>query len=58
VIRLTVLLYTSYPITLRQFEDLLSERRIDIYHETVRFWWIRFAPLFAADIRKRRIRHR
>jgi DDE domain len=37
-------------------EDLLHERGIDICHETVRFWWNRFGPLFAADIRKKRMR--
>ena len=32
-------------------EDLLHERGIDISHETVRFWWNRFGPMFAAEIR-------
>jgi len=45
-------------LSLRQVEDLLFERGIDICHETVRFSWNRFGPLFAAEIRKRRIRHR
>jgi hypothetical protein len=44
VIRLTVMMYVPYPLSLRQVEDLLSERGIDICHETVRFWWNRFAP--------------
>ncbi len=35
-------------------EDLLFERGIDICHETVRFWWNRFGPMFAAEIRKKR----
>ena len=55
VIRLTVLMYLRYPLSLRQVEDLLFERGIDICHQTVRFWWNRFGPLFAAEIRKRRI---
>jgi putative transposase len=38
---------------LRNVEDLLAERGIDISHETVRFWWNRFGPIFAAEIRKR-----
>ena len=42
VIRLTVMLYIRYPLSLRQVEDLLFERGIDICHETVRFWWNRF----------------
>ena len=57
VIRLTVMMYIRYPLSLRQVEDLLSERGIDICHETVRFWWNRFGPMFASKIRKRRIRN-
>jgi putative transposase len=56
VIRLTVMMYVRYPLSLRQVEDLLFERGIDICHETVRFWWNRFGPIFAAEIRKRRDR--
>ena len=48
VFRLTVLMYVRYPLSLRQVEDLLFERGIDICHETVRFWWNRFGPMFAA----------
>jgi putative transposase len=58
VIRLTVMLYIRYPLSLRQVEDILFERGIDICHETVRLWWDRFGPMFAAEIRKRRIQHR
>jgi putative transposase len=58
VIRLTVMMYLRYPLSLRQVEDLLSERGIDICHETVRFWWNRFGPLFATEIRKRRVHSR
>ncbi len=36
-------------------EDLLHERGIDISHETVRFWWNRFGPLFAVEIRRKRV---
>ena len=55
VIRLVVMMYVRYPLSLRNVEDLLAERGIDISHETVRFWWNRFGPIFAAEIRKRRI---
>ena len=54
VIRLAVLMYVKYPLSLRNVEDLLHERGIDICHETVRFWWNRFGPLFASDIRRSR----
>lgn len=55
IIRLAVMLYISFPLSLRNVEDLLYERGIEISHETVRFWWNRFGPLFAAEIRKRRV---
>jgi putative transposase len=57
VIRLVVMMYVRYPLSLRNVEDLLAERGIDISHETVRFWWNRFRPMFAAEIRKRRVGH-
>ena len=58
VIRLAVRMYIRYPLSLRQVEYLLFERGIDIYHETVRFWWNRFGPMFATEIQTRRIDHR
>jgi hypothetical protein len=36
-------------------EDLLHERGIDISHETVQYWWNRFGPMFAAEIRGKRV---
>ncbi len=53
--RLTVMLYVRFPLSLRNVEDLLHERGIEISHETVRFWWNRFRTLFAAEIRRRRV---
>ena len=55
VIRQVVMLYVRYPLSLRNVEDLLFERGIDLCHETVRLWWNRFGPLFAADIRRQRV---
>jgi putative transposase len=55
IIRLAVMLYVRFPLSLRNVEDLLHERGVEISHETVRFWWRRFGPMFAAEIRKRRI---
>jgi putative transposase len=48
-------MYVRFPLSLRNVEDLLFERGIDLCHETVRFWWNRFGPLFAADIRRQRV---
>ncbi len=50
VIRLVALMYVRFPLSLRNVEDLLFERGIDICHGTVRLWWNRFGPMFAADI--------
>jgi putative transposase len=36
VIRLVVMMYVRFPLSLRNVEDLLFERGIDICHETVR----------------------
>jgi len=47
VIRLTVMMHVRYPLSLRQVEDSLFERDIDICHETIRFCWNRFGPMFA-----------
>jgi putative transposase len=52
VIRLTVMIYVRFPLSLRTVKDLLFERGIDISHETVRYWWSRFGadgrrPAFA-----------
>jgi putative transposase len=57
VIRLVVMMYVRFPLSLRNVEDLLFERGIDLCHETVRQWWNRFGPLFAADIRRQRVSH-
>ena len=55
IIRLAVMLYIRFPLSLRNVEDLLHERGIEISHETVRYWWNRFGPMFAAEIRRKRV---
>ena len=55
MIRLVVMMYVRFPLSLRKVEDLLFERGIDLCHETVRHWWNRFGPLFAGDIRRQRV---
>jgi len=47
-----MMLYVRFLLSLQNVEDLLHERGIEISHETVRFWWNRFGPMFAAAIRK------
>jgi len=55
IIRLAVMMYVRFPLSLRNVEDLLHERGIEISHETVRYWWNRFGPMFAAEIRRNRV---
>lgn len=49
------MMYVRFPLSLRQMKDLLAERGIDICHETVRLWWNRFGPMFAGEIRRKRV---
>ena len=55
IIRLAVMLYVRFLLSLRNVEDLLHERGIDVSHETIRYRWHRFGSMFASEIRKRRI---
>ncbi|MCE8520850.1 IS6 family transposase [Ruegeria pomeroyi] len=55
VTQLAVMLYVRFPLSLRNVEDLLHERGVDVSHESVRFWWQRFGPMFASEIRKKRV---
>jgi putative transposase len=48
------MMYVGFPLSLRNVEDLLFERGIDICHETVRLWRTRFSPPFGSEIRKQR----
>ena len=52
---MAVMLYVRFPLSLRNVEDLLHERGVDISYETVRFWWNRFGPMFAGEIKRRRM---
>ena len=53
IIKLAVMYYIRYPLSLRQVEDILHERGIDICHETVRYWWNKFGNLFAKNLKKK-----
>ena len=54
VIRQAVWLYFRFTLSLRDVEDLMAERGIDVTYETVRCWVDKFGPAIAANIRKRR----
>ena len=57
VIRPVVMMYVRYPLSLHNVEDLLFERGTDICHGTVPLWWNRFGPMFAGEIRRKRVQH-
>jgi len=46
VIRYAVWLYYRFTMSLRDVEDLLAERGIDVTYETVRCWANKFGPAF------------
>jgi putative transposase len=54
IIRLAVILNIRFPHSLMNVEDLLHERGIEVSRETLRLWWNRVGPMFAAEIRNRR----
>ena len=47
------MMYVRFPLSLRNVENLLLERGIDICHESVRLWVDRFGPMFAGNIHLR-----
>jgi putative transposase len=56
IIRHAVGLYVRFTLSYRDVEDLLAERGLDISYETVRRWILKFGPLFARELRRRRPR--
>ena len=55
IIQLAVMLNVRFPLSLRNVEDLLHERSVDVSNESVRYWWHRFGSQFASQIKKRRV---
>jgi transposase-like protein len=56
IIRHTVWLYFRFTLSYRDVEDLLAERGLDVSYESVRRWVLKFGPLFARELRRRRHR--
>src|SRR5438876_334620 len=55
IIRHAVWLYVRFTLSYRDVEDLLAERGLDVSYETVWRWVLKFGPLFARELRRRRI---
>jgi transposase-like protein len=56
IIRHAVWLCVRFTLSYRDVEDLLAERGLDVSYETVRLWVLKFGPLFARELRRRRSR--
>ena len=54
VIRHAVWLYVRFSLSLREVEELMAERGIDVTYETIRCWTIKFGPLIARSLRRHR----
>ncbi len=54
IIQLAVMMYVRFSLSLRNVEDLLHERGVDVCYESVRLWGDRFGPIFAGKIRTKR----
>ena len=51
IIQHAVWLYHRFPLSYRDVQELLHQRGIQISHETLREWCIKFGPFFAEDLR-------
>lgn len=56
IIQHVVWLYLRFNLSLRDVEDLMAERDVDVSYETVRRWVARFGPAYAKRLRVKRPR--
>ena len=54
IIKLAIMYYVRFPLSLRNVEDILHMRGIDICHETVRYWWNKLGPSVAKELKKKK----
>lgn len=50
-----VWLYLRFNLSLREVEEMLLERGIDVSYETVRRWIAKFGPQIARNLRRRQV---
>jgi putative transposase len=56
IIQRAIWLYLRFTLSYRDVEELLAERGLDVSYETVRRWVVKFGPVIARDLRRRRPR--
>jgi transposase-like protein len=54
IIRHAVWLYLRFSLSYRDVEELLAERGLNVSHETVRRWVLKFGQAFARNLRRLR----
>ena len=54
VIRQAVWLFFRFTLSLRDVEELLAARGIDVSYETIRCWTLKFGRLYAHNLRRSR----
>ncbi len=55
VIQHAVWLYFRVTLSLRDVEEMLALRGIDVSYETTRVWTAKFGPKIAANLRRRKL---
>ena len=56
IIQHAIWIYLRFTLSYRDVEDLLAERGLDVSYETVRRWVLKFGPMIARNLRRRRPR--
>jgi putative transposase len=56
IIAHVVWLYVRFNLSLREVEEMMLERGIDVSYETIRRWSVKFGPLIAHVLRRRQSR--
>ena len=56
IIQHAIWLYLRFTLSYRDVEELLAERGLDLFYETVRRWVLKFGPAIARQLRQRRPR--
>ena len=55
VIQHAIWLYFRFTLSLRDVEEMLARRGIDVSYETIRYWTVKFGPKIAANLRRRKL---
>jgi transposase-like protein len=53
-----VWLYHRFPLSLRDVEEMMAERGVIVYYETIHQWCRKFGQAFANGLRRRHRRRR